>query len=373
MITVPVLCSREAVMQAMDFNAPARISQIDRAIAGAADDVHRLCHRFFFPQDGTRYFDWPNYQFTWPWKIYLDENELAAIPTSVITGTNQISPTNIPITSINFEPINYGPPYSWIELRRDLGSVFGANTTPQRDTSITGTFGFWTKTDSVGTLAANITSASQTSIQVANGSLYNGVNVGDMLLIGTERMIVSDKQPLATSDTLTGAGCTTQSLIDNQLLVASGPAYAVGEVLQIDQEQLFIQQILSNTLIVKRAANGTVLATHLDGATIYAYRQCTVTRGDLGTTAAASYSSGAALVKYRIPGSVNELAIAEALNTLQQETSGYLRKIGSLDTILQQEANDRGTRGKDIPIDGLNDLRRRTQRAYGRTMRQRTM
>lgn len=370
MIRVPVLCTREDVINALDFAASFRVSQVDRAVISAADNVHKLCNRKFYPQDSTRYFDWPNYQFTYPWKIYLDENELAAPATQILTGTNQPAPTVIPITAVNFEPVNYGPPYSWIELRRDLSSTFGANSTPQRDTSVQGTFGFWTQTDPAGAFAANI-SSSVTVITVTDGSTGTGICVGDILLAGSERMLAADKQPVATSDVLTGAGCTTLSFTDNQLAVASGAAYAPGEQLLIDQEQMLVLYIIGNTLTVRRAWAASALATHIDGAAIYAFRQCTVVRGALGTTAAA-HSSGDTLAKYEIPGSVRELAVAEAEAIVMQGTAGWQRKTATLDTMYEQSTEGRAVRGKDTALDGLNDLRQRVRRDYGRKMRQRT-
>jgi hypothetical protein len=67
----------------------------------------------------------------------------------------------------------------------------------------------------------------------------------------------------------------------------------------------------------------------------------TVTRGQLGTTAA-THSSSAAVARHVVPGLVQELAVAEALNTLLQKQSGYGRVIGSGDN--EREASGRGLR-----------------------------
>jgi hypothetical protein len=371
MITQPVLCTREEVIAALDFATPWRIAQADRAVIGAAGAVHGLCKRKFYPTDATRYFDWPNYQFTYPWKIYLDENELAGPATQVITGTNQPTPTVIPISAVNFEPVNYGPPYSWIELRRDQSVSFGANTTPQRDTAITGPFGYWLETDTAGQLAAPITTTSQAQIQVTDGSMLTGLCVGDIALTGAERLIISDKLPLDTADTVSGSGCTTLSFTDNQL-TPSGGTFLPGEVLLVDSEQMLVEYVLGSVVVVKRGWAATALATHVTGSKIYAYRLCNVTRGDLGT-AAATHTSGTALAKYRIPALARQLAVAEALNTLQQETAGYARKVPSTDTLYEAGAGPRGVRGKDWSADGLSDLRLRCYTELGRKARQRTM
>ena len=47
---------------------------------------------------------------------------------------------------------------------------------------------------------------------------------------------------------------------------------------------MLITDIAGNNLIVKRQKSGSTLAAHT-GSTIYAPRQVTITRGDLGTTA----------------------------------------------------------------------------------------
>jgi hypothetical protein len=61
---------------------------------------------------------------------------------------------------------------------------------------------------------------------------------------------------------------------------------------------------------------------------VYAFRQFSVLRGQLGTTAS-TYSNGAAISKHRVPPLVRDLAIAEAANQVLQEGSGYARTVGS--------------------------------------------
>lgn len=62
-------CSREDVMRALDSKLTARnATQIDRAIEAAAQSIDALTHRRFYPWTGTRYFDWPNFQYARPWR-----------------------------------------------------------------------------------------------------------------------------------------------------------------------------------------------------------------------------------------------------------------------------------------------------------------
>lgn len=354
MILEPVYCSREEVKASPDFRFTARNDvQIDSAIVAASRSVDDLCKRVFYPTDATRYFDFPDWQHPIPWKLYLDGNELAAAATSVKSGT-----VTIPIGHINFEPANFGPPYTRLEIQRDQSDSFGFNTTPQRDIAVTGTFGYWTKTTSVGSLAASISSTTATTITVSDGSLNSGVCVGDILLIESERMLVSDKAMVTSSQTQV-SGATTKSVADNALTVSDGTKFAVGETLLLDSERMHIDDISGNVLTVTRAYDGTVLATH-SGATIYVGRLLTVTRGDLGTTAA-THSNSTAVSKYLIPGNARELAIAEAINTVSQKSSAYARTVGSGDNV-------RNATGA-----GLADMRARCVANLGRRARQRAI
>jgi hypothetical protein len=53
-----------------------------------------------------------------------------------------------------------------------------------------------------------------------------------------------------------------------------------------------------------------------------------VLRGILGTTAA-TYESGAAVFRHRVPHLIRDLSIAESNNQLMQEGSGYARTVGT--------------------------------------------
>ncbi len=320
--------TREEVKSASDFKEVARNNaQVDRAIENSSRSVEQLCNRVFYPTDATRTFDWPNFRRTWPWKLYLDANELAAPATAILSGS-----VNIPIANVNFEPNNYGPPYTRIELRRDKSSTFGNSSTPQRDVAITGTFGYWTKTSPCGTLGAAVVSTSAATIQVSNGaSPGSGIGVGDILLIDAERFLVTEKSMVTTGQTQQGGGVGTAVKSDQTLAVTDGTQFTVGEVLLLNSERMLIVDIAGNNLTVIRAWDGTTLATH-SGATIFAARLCTVTRGDLGSTAA-THSNSAPISKYAIPGTVRSLAIAEAINTIEQETSAYARTVGSGDNV----------------------------------------
>lgn len=351
-VKTPCYCSREEVKRALDLKeSAARNPQIDRAMEAAARDIEGRLRRQFYPLDTTNYFDWPNFQYAVPWRIWFDNKELAATPTAVVSGT-----TAIPVANIFFEPINTGPPFTYMEINRSSTSAFGLGQTPQRSVAITGTFGFSTLADSAGTLAASISSTSATTMTVSDSSL---IGVGNVAVIDTERMIVSDVAMTTTSQTQQGAGCSTAINSDNALTVTDGTQYHVGEVVQLDTEWMLITSITGNVLTVKRAWDGTVMSTH-SGATIYAPRLLTVTRGDLGTTAA-THNNGTAVSIYRVPSLVKELAIALSINSVSQETSAYARVIGE------------GPDARPAPGYALSDLWQEAIAAYGRKNRKRVV
>jgi hypothetical protein len=313
-VTTPCYCTREDVKRAIDVHETARANwQIDRAIQSAARNIEGFLHRRFYPEDTTRYFDWPNFQYAYPWRLWFDQWDLAAIPTSVTTGG-----VSIPLTACNFEPVNSGPPYTYLELRRDQPYSFGVSSTPQRDVAITCTWGYTAATDPAGQLASTISSTTSPIVIVSDGS---AVGVGDLLIVDSERMLVSDRSTLDTGQTNL-SGATTASAADVAITVTDGTQLHVNEVIQVDSERMLIVDITGNTVTVKRAWDGTVLSTHSTGAHIYAFRTLTVARGQLGTVAA-THANGAPASIHRVPSLIRDLAIAEATNRVLQETGGY--------------------------------------------------
>jgi len=341
-------CSRTDAQRAIDFTDGLITNlQVDRAIQSAARNIEGHLHRLFYPFDGTKWWDFPNDQSAYPWRVWLDRNDVQCL-TSFSSGG-----ISIPLNTCFLRPANKLPgfPYTWIELDRSSTSTFGGNAaTPQNAIEVTGTWGFTAEADEVATLPAAISSTTATTISVSSSAL---VSAGDLLILGYgrgaapypsdtlghagaiqpyegERVLVSD---VALSDTTlaqTGEGCTTASTGDN-FLTASGTGLNAGEVVVLDSEEMLILALNSAGTIatVQRAWNGTALASH-SGAEIYAYRSLTVLRGQLGTTAA-TWTEGTAVYKHRVPSLVRDLAIAESVNRILQETSGYARTVGSAD------------------------------------------
>lgn len=351
-VSTPSYVTREMLKASLDVKETARNNaQCDLAIQAAAQAVEGQLNRRFYPVDTTRYFDWPNWQSAAPWRLWLDAWELAGPATSVTSGG-----IAIPLDKCFFEPVNSGPPYTSLELNRSTSAAFGNGPTPQRDIAITGPFGYNLDSAPAGALAAAVTDTTGTTITVANGA---AAGVGDVIVIGAERMLLADKATAATGQTQQGSGCSTTSGADATLAVANGAAIFAGETLQLDSERMLAVDVTGNNVTVKRGWDGTTPAVH-SAATVYALRAWTVTRGAFGTTAATHLIS-TAISRYTPPALITQLALAEAENNLLQGQSGYARTVGTAE-------NERPMSGQ-----ALADIRKQAMYAYGRRARRRTV
>jgi hypothetical protein len=339
----PVYCTVEDVKRALDQKESAHsTAQLYRAIQSSSRLIDNDCHRWFYPVTRTAYFEWPSVNYRIPWRLWLDENELVSL-TSITAGGTAISTARVFL-----EPANLGPPYSALEIDRSTSSAFVSGSTPQRAIAVTGTFGYTNETELVGTLSVAITTTTATTAYVVNSSL---IGTGDTLLIDSERMLVTQRN-------FTSAGQTLQtplaaSAADVTVAVTTGASFAIGETLLLDAERMLIVDISGNNLVVKRAWDGSVLATHT-GSTIYAPWQLTVVRGLTGTTAA-THTNGASAYRQVVPPPIRDLAIALSMDRFLQETGGYSRNIVG-----------RGDTQRLASGGSLNGLRDQVVAQYGR-------
>lgn len=353
-MTEPWYATREDVKGALDYKETARNNaQVDRALAAVSRAIENNCHRVFYPSIATRYFDWPNYQYSYAWKLYLDQNDLISV-TSLTSGGVTIQPSGYLL-----EPVNSGPPYTRVDINlASSGSSFNAGAgTWQRSIAITGLWGYGNTEAPAGAVAAAF-NASVTTVQVTDSS---SIGVGQVLRIGAERLLVTDKGQLSTGQTLQTPLTAQQA--NNIMAVTTGSAYTIGEVLLLDAERMRVEDIAGNNLTVHRAWDGSTLAAHT-GSTIYAPRSLTVVRGALGTTAASALQ-GDPIVKWTPPSLIRQLTIGEAINNLQQEATGYARTVGN--------AAGSGNTKRGTSIEGLIDLRDLTYSTYTRKARKRAV
>lgn len=351
MATTPTYATREEIKAELDVKETARSNaRIDRALADATDAVHGLCHRVFYPEQDTRYFDWPGPQHARPWRLWLDANEVISVTTLTSGGTTIVA------ADYFLEPNQYGPPYNRIEIDLDSSAAFGGGDTHQRDITVTGLFGYKNDETTLGATAEALDD-SETGVDV-DATTSAAVGVGSLLRIDTERVIVTGRAQLDTGQTLGGAGLTNQNNAVT-VTVQSGPTFAAGETILIDGERMRVDEIAGSTLVVTRAWDGSTIAAHSVGATIYAPRTLTVARGALGTTAA-THLTAATVHRWDAPGPVRQLCVAEALTDLLQGRSGYARTAGS------------GEGEREVSGRGVADLRKRVYVSHGRKARTRT-
>jgi hypothetical protein len=357
-VTRVCYCTREDVQRALDVKETARASrQIDRAIESASDAIDGgaaganrgagLLKRRFYPEVATRTFDWPNSQRARSWRLWLDQHELVSATTVTAGGVI------IPSTDYFLRPDD-GPPYNRLEI--DLGSsaAFASGDTHQRAISIAGTWcGCDTITATAGALAEQL-DASETGVDVTDSAL---VGVGDLIQVGTERMIVTSKSMLDTGVTIDAGDSLTAAASDVSITMSTTTgAPTVDEVILVDSERMLVVDVAGTVLTVKRAWDGSVLAAHAAGSSIYAPRTLNVVRGAYGTTAAA-HDTAAAVGRHVVPGLVRDLALGLALVQLLGEQAGYARTAGTGDN--QREVTGRG----------LAQTRKDCIAAYGRKAR----
>lgn len=342
----PWYANRSAVKAALDYAETARANAaVDRALAAASRQVDRLCNRRgFWPLIATRRLDWPTPATPTPGRLWLGNDRLITL-TSITSGG-----TTIAVGDVELYPDD-GPPYSRIELDRSTSASFGLGQTSQKDVAITGVWGETLDTDPAGALAAAISSTTATTATLTDGST---VDVGDLVVVDSERMLVTGKAMTSASLTVGGSGLTASA--GAQSLTISGGTVAVGEVLLIGAERVRVDDVAGSVAIVKRAFDGTALAAHNAGDAVLVARALTVVRGFGGTTAA-THSSSAAVARQTYPDLVVQLTVAEAVAALKAEGTGWAREGGA------------GERKETAVAGGLEGLRQDVVEAHGRRVR----
>lgn len=306
-------CTREDVKSALDSKETARNNaQIDRAIEASSRSVEGLCHRIFYPWYGTKYFDWPNADRSFSWRLWLHENELLLLE-SIISGN-----TIVPPSDYFLEPSSSGPPYSHVDINTATSSSWSSGDSSQRSIALTGVFsGAPEDLVPAATLNSGDLNAFATTISNTNGAL---VGVGSLLKIEDEYLEVTARANVTSSQSTQASLDAKQSSVT--VAVTNGAAFATGEIIYVDSERMLVVDIVGNNLVVKRAWDGSVLAAHNTSSAVYVSRSYTVTRGALGTEAG-FHLNGTAISAYNPPGLVRSLTVADAVSQLQNEQAGF--------------------------------------------------
>lgn len=336
-------CTREDVKEALDIKLTARMDRvIDRAVEAASRSVDNMTRRVFYPTVTTKYYDYPDRNTSYAYRQWIDQPDQLISVSSIVSGGNTLA-----ANEYFLEPVNSGPPYNRIEINLGLNETFDADDTWQRQTVVTGTWGYELSWAAATTITANINS-SVTTVPIDDSG---AVGVGDLIRVGTEWLSITGKAMVDTGDDVTLTA--SQSSVSLTGLTAGN--LNVGETILVDSERMLVVDIAGTTATVQRAYDGTVLAAHTT-ASVYAPRSLTVVRGANGSTAA-SHTSGDAVERFEYPGQIRQLAIAEALVTVLQGQAGYGRTVGTGDNLKESS-------GK-----GLQDLRNNVKLDYGRRSR----
>lgn len=316
-MSTPWYAVREDIKDALDVLETKRANrEIDRQIAASSRQIDRKMHRIFYPEIATRSWNWPDPQAHWPWRLFFEEGgskhvELLSL-TSLTSGG-----VSIPLGNIKYYPPD-NPPYDWLELDVSTSSVFNANDTWQQTTVGVGVWGFTLDELAAGTTPGAL-NATDTAINLGVPG-YRGV--GSLLRIDTERLIVTERAMTATGQSL-GAGGVDAKNSTVLVPVPDSTQYAAGEVILIDGERMRVEDTAGATaLLVKRAWDGSPIAAHTAGATIYANRLLTVERGACGTTAA-THNNAAPIFEHEPPEDIRQLCVAQTVANLVQTRAGY--------------------------------------------------
>ena len=238
-------------------------------------------------------------------------------PLLALTAITDENSTAIASTSYALRPVNKAwenGPYLRIECDYD-------------EINITGRWGLYEEYSSTG-LTGSLAATSTSSLVLTNGGL---IWPGDVIKMGDEQILVTagcggEKSP--SPSTLTGyvtTGYVNQTL--DVIPVTSGTVFNANEVIRIDNEDMLIQRIVSNTLVVRRGWNGSERDDHQLGATITVYRTITIERGMNGTTAA--IQSSVTIYKAVIPQDVAYLATQMAALIRGKAMTGFTGRSGN--------------------------------------------
>lgn len=321
--------TRETVQHVLNQADSVRNNRrIDEVIQSGSRDAEGWLHRRFYPTTATRY---PEPRCVRGRTLDLDhiDYELLSITSLTLDGTAASSSDWYLTPEVPGE----GRGYTQI-CALSTGSLAWPST--NRGIALAGEFGSSNTTVAAGSLAAAVSSTSATTLTLSDSSL---AGVGDLLTIDSERLIVTEKEQLYVGTYLTAD--MTASATDTTAEVANGALVEQGEMILIGAERMFVEAVVSNTLVVKRAQNASTLAAHATEDAVHAPRLVTVERGATGTTAA-THLIGATIRRNKPPSLVGELALAFALNNLEQGRAGYAREIGQGENA--REAGGRGIR-----------------------------
>lgn len=197
-VTRHTYATREALKVAAGWEADTDDTLADRLIESHSGKVDELFHRHFFPRIATRRYDWPSRSQVSSSILWLDA-DLLEVRTFTASGS-----------AVSSDDYVLGPDDPDTEAcdRIELESGVSFGTGGQRSLVVDAIWGYSRESAPVGALASALDDSATT---VATTGL-TAAGVGDLLLIGDEALIVTDRRIIATVDSfelLRGAYGTT--------------------------------------------------------------------------------------------------------------------------------------------------------------------
>lgn len=316
-------CTRESVKSALDEAETARSNdQIDEAIEQGARDVEGLLElpNLIAPTLATKTFDYPSRNSLQPsWRLRFGYVPLL----SASSVTTRGGAATLTAGQYKLRPAA-GPPYYSLEIDLSGSGALDAAGTHQDAIGVTGLWGLENVRKSVGSLSTTLGASTAATASLAWTTARFGV--GSVLFVDSEAMFVAERSFVDSTQNLAADLAAQHSA--TSVTVADGAGFALEEIISVGGERMRVVDIIGNTLVVKRAWDGSQLAAHSSGADIYALTGVELERAQLGTTLAA-HNSAAAVYIWRPPGLCAALNRAYALNTLLQERAGYARVAGT--------------------------------------------
>lgn len=275
--------SREAAKTVIgiDSTLSTKDARIDRAIRQMSEWLEKKTGRRFIPYTGTKEFDYQG-----PSQIMLGDDLLSVTTLAHDDGTETVAASDFFLYPLNAADDN--KPYLAIEILF-TDDVLLYDDTRQSAIQITGKWGYSEILRDSTSLLAEALDASETDIDVDAGTDFD-----------------------------------------------------IGQTLLVDSEQMFVTNIATNTLTVKRGMNGTTAAIHVDNSVVYIIEPpadiqmaCEIMVARLIHRADAAWAdslgSGESRVSYRgtIPGEVQDVIkfYRRLVGTFQRER-GFKDAVG---------------------------------------------
>lgn len=320
----PWYATRDMVVQALDVHPTPRLhGMIDRALGSSSQRLEEACGGLtWYPWIGTSRYDWPDSEQFTGRTLHLWSQRLTSV-TAITSGG-----TAVAVGSYHLRP-DTGPPYDQILLDEDtLPGYWQTSPTTGRENAVT-VSGLWghgaDQTSDLGALNGAVTDTDGTIVLT---SVTDPVRCspGAILWIDGEIFQVTE---VSWSDTGIDVGVGgIGGAVSDTLLPVSAAGLAPGQMILVGAEKMLVTAVASGSVVVSRAQHGTVIAAHLAAATVQAPWTLTVTRGALGSTAAA-HDTATPVDVHRPPSLVEQATVALAIVDVQEQAAGYAHPAGA--------------------------------------------